>query len=258
MNPGQAFKALGVAEDDWPEMVFDIPFAAGSANPLWPIVTNHNKKFVISYRTINKKIKGNGARRFMVDRGGNGRYHAGVDLYGYPDDPIISMESGVITNYYHFYHGSYALFVQCDSGLVINYGEVKKNSWKEFGLSKGSRVRRGQPIARVGLMSGGSHMCHFETYMPPQKKNTPYRGGDPGPLTNPTYYLILSRILNGGGRSFSGIDCEAFASMNKVIPKNLRTIAAEDERVQEAPGDSVLPELLTNKQSPDEDQADGP
>lgn len=258
MNPAQAMEALKVAKYEWPEMVFDIPFAAGSPNPLWPVVTNHPKKFVVSYRTIDKKIRGNGARRFMVDRGGNGRYHAGVDLYGYPDDPIIAMESGTITNYYHFFHGSYALFVQCNSGLVINYGEVKKNSWKEFGLSKGSKVKKGQPIARVGLMSGGSHMCHFETYMPPTKSNKKYHGGDPGPLLNPTYYLMLSRIKNGGGRSFSGIDCKAFQSMNTTIPESLIPIRLEDERVQEAPGDSVLPELLTNDKYPGKDIADGP
>jgi len=188
LNPAQAMTALKIPQDDWPEMAFDIPFAAGTPNPLWPIVTNHEKKFVVSYRTVSGSYIGNGSRRFMSDRSGGGRYHAGVDLYGYPDDPIVAMESGTIVNYYHFYHGTYALFVQCDSGLVINYGEVKKKSWEEFGLSKGSKVKRGQPIARVGLMSGGSHMCHFETYMPPTSQNKKYRGGDAGPLLNPTYY----------------------------------------------------------------------
>jgi len=260
MNPAQALTALKIPQNEWPEMVFEIPFGAGISNPIWPIVTNHSKKFVVSYRTIDKKIIGNGARRFMTDRGNEGRYHAGVDLYGNPDDPVIAMENGTIVNHYHFYHGSYALIVQCDSGLVINYGEVKKNSWKEFGLAKGSKVKKGRPIARVGLMSGGSHMCHFETYMPPTKKNHRYRGGDAGPLLNPTYYLLLAKVVSGGfGKRFASTNCEAFGSMNRPIPEELQHIAAEDERVGEAPGDSVLPELLTDDMwRPKKDVADGP
>ena len=194
----------------------------------------------------------------MSKRSG-GRYHAGIDLYGYPDDLVVAMEDGVITNHYHFYHGTYALFVQCDSGLVINYSEVKKNSWKEFGLSKGSRVTKGNPIARVGLMSGGSHMCHFETYMPPTKKNKRYLGGNPGPLINPTYYLLLSASIHGPGRAYSGADCLATGNLNRPIPEDLKDVAEEDARVGEAPGDSVLPELITEDEwRPDKDEADGP
>lgn len=259
LNPAGALKALGIPQDDWPEMAFEIPFAAGSPNPMWPIVTNHDKKFVVSYRTVTGRYEGNGSRRFMVDRDGGGRYHAGVDLYGNPDDPIIAMESGTVINHYHFYHGSYALFVQCDSGLVINYGEVKKDSWKEFGLSKGSKVKKGHPIARVGLMSGGSHMCHFETYMPPTDQNKKYHGGDAGPLLNPTYYLLLARIVAGGGRAYAGVDCTAAGSMNRPIPEDLIPIAEEDERVGDRGGNSILPELLTEDDwRPDKDRSDGP
>ena len=252
-------KAINLPQADWPEMKFDVPFAAGIASPVWPTITNHSKKFVVSYRTVTGSMVGNGARRFMVDRSGNGKYHVGIDLYSYPDDPILAMENGTIVNHYHFYHGSYALIVQCDSGLVINYGEVKKNSWKEFGLAKGSRVKRGRPIARVGLMSGGSHMLHFETYMPPTKNNKRYHGGDAGPILNPTYYLLRAQFLAGAGRAFAGTDCEAFAALNRPIPENLQHIALEDARMRDAPGDSVLPELLTDDEwRPEKDMSDGP
>jgi murein DD-endopeptidase MepM/ murein hydrolase activator NlpD len=259
LNPMDALKAIGIPQDDWPNMSFEIPFAAGASNPLWPVVTNHSKKFTVCYKKITGKYEGNSSRRFMSSRSGGSRYHAGIDLYGNPDDPIIAMESGVIVNYYHFYHGTYALFVQCDSGLVINYGEVKNKSWSEFGLSTGSRVQRGQPIARVGQMSGGSHMCHFETYMPPTEKNQKYHGGDPNTLLNPTYYLLLARAVSGGGRAYAGIDCIAAASMNHPIPPDLQHIAVEDERVGDSGGDSVLPELLTEDDyRPEKDRADGP
>lgn len=258
LNPAEAMEAIGLAKSDWPDMVFDIPFAAGSQNPAWPTVTNHKKRFSISYRTIDGKIIENGARRFMAGRE-DGRYHVGIDLYANPDDVIVSMENGVIVNEYYFYHGTYALLVQCDSGLVINYGEVKKNSWKEFGLSKGSRVKRGQAIARVGLMSGGSHMTHFETYMPPTKENKRYFGGDYGPILNPTYYLLRARFVSEVGRSFSGTDCIARQSLNRIVPEKFREIEVEDRLAREAPGDSVLTELLVNDQwRPEKDRADGP
>lgn len=252
--------AMKLPDNLWPQMTFDIPFGAGDPNPLWPTITNHSKKFVVSYRTVSGSVEGNGARRFMVDRSGGGRYHVGIDLYGYPDDPIVAMEDCTIVNHYHFYHGSYALIVHCKSGLVINYGEVKKNSWKEFGLDKGSKVKKGHPIARVGLMSGGSHMLHFETYMPPTTANKRYKGGDSGPILNPTYYLLRAKFLaQGGGRAFAGADCEAFGALNRPIPENLQAIALEDERVREAIGDSVLPELLTDDQwRPEKDMSDGP
>ena len=252
-------RAIDLPDSEWPAMTLDVPFAAGVSNPVWPTISNHPKKFVISYRTVAGKNVGNGMRRFMVDRGGNGKYHVGIDLYGYPDDPIVAMESGTIVNHYHFYHGSYALIVQCDSGLVINYGEVKRNSWKEFGLAKGSRVKRGHAIARVGLMSGGSHMLHFETYMPPTRTNKRFHGGDPGPLLNPTYYLLRARFLDQAGRSFSGTDCGAQININTPIPARLEAVAEEDRRVEEAAGDSILPELLTADQvQPGPDMTDGP
>ena len=259
LNPAASMEAIDLAGPDWPKMKFDIPFAAGDPFPVWPTVTDHKKKFLVSYRTVGGPIVGNGARRFMATRGDEGRYHVGIDLYGNPDDPILAMENGTLVNHYHFYHGTYALFLQCASGLVINYGEVKKNSWSEFGLDTGSKVKKGQPIARVGLMSGGAHMLHFETYMPPTQKSKRYFGGDRGPILNPTYYLMRAQFLTEGGRTFSGTDCVARSSMNRPIPEKFKHIALEDERVNEAPGDSVLPELLTDDMwRPDKDEADGP
>lgn len=162
------------------------PFAPGVPS-VWPVHTNHRKKFVVSYKTINGKIVGNGARRFMARRGGG--HHMGCDLYGNNGDPILAMEDGKVVNYYHFFHGAYALIVQHKSGVVVNYGEVKKNSWKEFNISKGSFVRRGQAIARLGVMSGGSTMLHFETYRPGVTHNQRWSGKHPD-ILNPTKYLL--------------------------------------------------------------------
>lgn len=260
LNPGASMAAMGLAESDWPALTFDIPFGAGSPSPIWPTVTSHSKKYVVSYKTAPGQIVGNSSRRFMVSRDGGARYHVGIDLYGNAGDVILATEDCTITNTYYFYHGTYSLFVQCNSGLVINYGEVAKNSWKEFGLDEGSRVRRGQPISRIGQLSGGSHMLHFETYMPPTESNEKYRGRDPGPILNPTYYLLRAQFLAlGAGRAFAGTDCTAYGSLNRPIPPELQHIAEEDERVGDGPGDSVLPELLTDGDwRPEKDRADGP
>lgn len=259
LNPAEAMKAIGFGPSDLPELKFNVPFAAGSPSPVWPIITNNPKKWMVSYRTTSGSIVGNGARRFMCSRDGGERYHVGIDLYGNPGDPVLAMEDGVIANTYPFFHGTDALILQCNTGLVINYGEVKSNSWKEFGLAKGSKVRKGQPIARVGQMTGGSHMCHFETYMPKVTRNIRYFGGDTKEILNPTYYLLLALHKSGKGRTFSGIDCQSISTMDQLMPKRLIPIALEDVRVGDAGGNSILPELLIDDAwSPTKGEVDGP
>jgi murein DD-endopeptidase MepM/ murein hydrolase activator NlpD len=259
LNPAEAMKAIGYSSSDLPELKFNIPFAAGSPSPIWPLVTNNPKKWMVSYRTVSGSIVGNGARRFMCSRDGGERYHVGIDLYGNPGDPVLAMEDGVIVNTAPFFQGTDAVYLQCKSGLVINYGEVKSNSWKEFGLAEGSKVKKGQPIARVGQMTSGSHMCHFETYMPGTTKNIRYFGGDTKQILNPTYYLLLALSKAGKGHAFAGVDCQAMATLNRPIPARLESVAREDERVGDRGGNSIVPALLIEGMwSPVKDEADGP
>lgn len=178
-----------------PKPTHGIEFAQGVSAPLWPVVSTSSKKDVVSYRGVDGKIHGNGARRFGASRGINDKglevFHAGLDVYGKDGDLVRATEDGEISAIYYFYHDSYAVLVCTDTGITIVYGEVKKDSWKEFGLSKGSRVKRGDPIARIGVMSGGSTMLHFETYEGCVKANKPWRGQTPPPsLRDPTLYLL--------------------------------------------------------------------
>ena len=140
-------------------------------------------------------------RHFLAARSGaNGaRYHVGIDLFGDFHDLIVACESGTILNFQPFYHGVWKLFLQCDSGLVINYGEVDERSLKDFNLKPGDRVQAGQPLARIGRMSGGSSMLHFETYPPGTRDNVRFWAADPpsqlGKIRNPTQYLLaLARL----------------------------------------------------------------
>jgi N-acetylmuramoyl-L-alanine amidase CwlA/murein DD-endopeptidase MepM/ murein hydrolase activator NlpD len=169
----------------------------------WPILTHDRGGREVAYQGVSGKIYGRTGRRFLADRA-DGRYHVGVDLWGAAGDIIVACEDGEIVNHYHFYNNVYALFEQCDSGLVINYGEVKPDSWREFGVQKGSRVKTGQPIARVGQMTNSS-MCHFEMYVKGTTVNQRYYKGTNSPkeLLNPTRYLLhiaelgLSQINHG-------------------------------------------------------------
>ena len=171
-----------------------VSFARGASAPLWPLKSTHRYADRLSYLDVNNKLHGNGARMFGAKRGSKTRRHAGVDLYAEPGDLVIATEDGTISAMYHFYHGAYALLVCTDTGITINYGEVKKDSWKEFGLKKGDRVRKGEPIARIGVMSGGSHMLHFETYRGCVKRNERwFQDRSPKTLLDPTDYLLRGR-----------------------------------------------------------------
>lgn len=256
-NPGGAMKALGIEKKYYPRMQFKIPFAGGSGSPSWPIKTNHSKKFIVSYQTIANDIMGNGARRFLAGRGQ--KYHAGIDVYASNGDVVMACESGTIVNLYYFFHDAWAMIVQCDSGLVINYGEIKAKSWKEFGLSKGSRVRKGQPIARIGRMSGGSSMLHFECYRKGTKKNHRYFGGDPGPLLNPTYYLLLAAKKNKSSKKlFAANDpCNRFTYVKMGLPPYYEKAEFEQDFLEET-SDAIVPEINIEKSIGDDKIVDGP
>ena len=135
-----------------------------------------------------------GGRHFLARRDG-GRAHVGVDLWGDYRDLVVAIENGVIANWYHFYHGVNCLIVRCDSGVVINYGEVDPGSDREFKWRLGSKVKAGQPLARVGRMTGGSSMLHFEIYPAGTTQNLRHYWDDgeaslKARFFDPTQYLL--------------------------------------------------------------------
>ena len=174
-------------------------FADATSAVFWPI---RNAKVPwgrgVSYLGENGKGYGPapGGCRWLAQRGG-GRLHVGIDLaMGGLNSIVVACEAGTIVNFYPFLmkgnRGVYALFVQCDSGLVINYGEVDPNSLKEFNLKVGDRVTAGQTIARIGRCPGGDSMLHFETYPSGVKLNISNYAGlkGVGKYRNPTSYLL--------------------------------------------------------------------
>jgi murein DD-endopeptidase MepM/ murein hydrolase activator NlpD len=177
-----------------PGQVGGVPFAPAATGAVyWPIRTADKRGREVNYEEPDGDVvTSNASRRFMASRQNGARHHAGLDLWGNASDIILACEGGKIVNFYHFYKGTYALLVACDSGIVINYGEVAQDSLIQFGLNVGSKVKAGDKIGRVGLMTSGSHMCHFETYISGTILNSSWKADKPRPpsLLNPTQYLI--------------------------------------------------------------------
>lgn len=176
-----------------PQPFQGVPFASGG-RPVWPVVTTHPERGVVSYRDVHGQIHGRAARRFGAPRGD--RYHVGVDLFARPFDPVVAMESGVVLQVQTFHLGTNAMLVQHGDKVVL-YGEIDQGSNTEFGVGEGSSVSKGQPIARVGCMDWDgnvceSHMLHLETYACCPTQNIKWYAGSPPPalLLDPTKYLL--------------------------------------------------------------------
>ena len=176
-----------------PMAMLEVPFAASNAAiRYWPMRTGNARGREIAYRDVHRMQHGMADRGFFANRDDGRRHHAAVDLWGDYGETVVACEDGVIVHFYPFYNGVNALVVQCDSGLVINYGEVDAASLEQFELSRGSPVKAGDPIALVGRMTGGSSMCHFETYINGTTQNHRWLAGQPrpDPLLDPTAYLV--------------------------------------------------------------------
>lgn len=185
----------------------DAPFAVGSAAPLWPIQTDNPKKIAVSYKDVRGKWHGKWGRHFGTTRKGEDgiRRHAGIDLKAHGGDVVLAMEDGEVLATLPFTDGTWAVYVRNDSGDIVNYGEVFKNSWKEFGLDSGTdtgqRVKKGQPIARVGVMGTDTSMLHLETISGDLTTDDIRQGelrwfkGDPPPygLLDPSQYLVRAQ-----------------------------------------------------------------
>jgi spore germination cell wall hydrolase CwlJ-like protein len=167
----------------------------------WPVVTDDPQAMVVSYLNETGQIVGLSGRRFFADRRNGERHHVGMDIFCREGDVVVACAPGKIVAFYSFYRrpttgeDTFALFVAHD-GVVINYGEVRKNASEEFGWRIGGQVAAGQKIARVS----GTNMIHFETYVPGVVQNSRWLRGEQRPpkLLNPT--VLLLTLASGGTR----------------------------------------------------------
>lgn len=189
-----------------PEIDVDKP------RPLWPINTDAEEKVVVSYKDVRGMWHGKwgyhvGSKRKGDD--GSKRYHSGVDLFADDGDVVVAMEDGEVIAMLPFHHDTWGVYVRNKDGQVVNYGEVKKNSWTEFGFplqviegeTQTIPVKAGQPLARVGVQSGGSTMLHLETYdgdvtlADIRAGNMRWHYGENAPLglLDPSSYLVAAQ-----------------------------------------------------------------
>lgn len=156
------------------------PPAVGDVSPAWPLA--HDEP-----RTLTDDL--GDCRPVKACRAGHGeRHHAGEDLTAARGTIIVAPEAGeVVTVRPKWYHGTGLLMLQTDTGIVLNLGEIEPNSEDEFGIVVGSRVLKGQPVARVGWHK----MLHFEAYRDGTTETAQWDfGRDPPPsLLDPIPYL---------------------------------------------------------------------
>ena len=169
-----------------------IPFAPiPPTGSFWPIISSNSRAREVAYQGTDRKFKGTPGRRFLASRTDGGRYHVGIDLWANDNDPIVACEDGRIINFYHFYRSTYALLVE-HKQVVVNYGEVHKDSLKLNNLKVGDYVKAGQVIGKAGKMYHSS-MLHFETYIKGTRSNKRFKvgGSPPKEVLNPTKYLLF-------------------------------------------------------------------
>lgn len=190
-----------------------VPFAAGGDRPSWPLQTTDDKKMRVSYQDVRGLWHGKwgrefGATRKSIDKSTGETYkrvHVGVDLFADDGDVVLAMEPGEVLATLPYYKGLGALYVLHDSGVIVNYGEIRMNSWKDFGITTGietgQRVEAGQKLAKVGTANDGSHMLHMEAFSPDttvdeirQGELRWHAGDEPPPnVLDPTRLLVRAR-----------------------------------------------------------------
>lgn len=170
-----------------------VPFAKGSCYAVWPVNTGNSRRWEVPYLDGGGNyVNGNPARAFGAIRGNGARYHVGIDLYCNDQDTCVACEDGTIVGIQGFLNITKAILLQTNSGIVCLYGEVEDGSWNEFGIKKGSVVKKGQAICRIGKNNAGTQMLHFETYAKGTTKNSTWDTGEnpPPQILNPTKYLL--------------------------------------------------------------------
>lgn len=180
------------------------PVGDVGSSAMWPVSTRHRRRLVTSYWT-DEGIRGAWGRHFGAKRVGSEgqlRRHAGVDLFGYEGDLVMAPEDGLVLAILPFHHGTWALYLRTTDGRVLTLGEIRRYSWREFGVAPNTWVKRGSGLARLGVMTGGGQMLHFELHDPGAVSNddivSAIRRGEfqwseetpPPTLLDPSAYLV--------------------------------------------------------------------
>lgn len=142
-----------------PMPVKNTAFFTDITKSIFGVKPDSGYKFPLSSRSpLSYKT---GMRRFGSRRG-NGRLHAGCDLYAPVGTKVFALADGIVeTAAYKFYLGTYAIEIKHTEFLAL-YGELGLISST---LTKGAKVKKGQFIGEVGQLNGlDMSMLHLEVY----------------------------------------------------------------------------------------------
>lgn len=121
-------------------------------------MTETNEEFCFPFTKLPALSWTNGGRQFGASRP-EGRKHAGCDLKFPAGTPIHAVADGVLLQKpYPFYSGTHAVEIR-HGNIILRYGEIAPGSY-----TGGATVKKGQIIAKVGLLKSGSSMLHLEIY----------------------------------------------------------------------------------------------
>jgi len=146
----------------------------GAAQPLWPLARQP------------KQWTAGGS--FGASRDGGSRLHQGVDLYAPASTPVLASEDGEVIGLQGWSGPKTKglLVYSPATDITILYGAVAPNSTPLVG----SKVRRGEQIATIGVYPAGSTMLHLEVW--PGRLSIPRPRWNPGqdpPSYDPAPYL---------------------------------------------------------------------
>ncbi|MCB0378199.1 MAG: M23 family metallopeptidase [Bdellovibrionales bacterium] len=176
---------IGWIAEDYVKFAADCPYAAPDDSPgngtfiggVTPEVSTQEvaisvpgSGLIFPLKKAPLRAYTSGGRQFGAGRS-KGRKHAACDLRRPYKDPIVAIDDGTVLRKYYFYKGTDALEIRHSDGRVVRYGEVSQANTS--GIRSGAKVKKGQQVAIVGQLSGGSSMLHFELYS----------GKSSGPLT---------------------------------------------------------------------------
>lgn len=117
--------------------------------------------FVFPFKTPPALSWHGGARYFGAPRA-KGRKHGGCDLIKPAYEQIYAVADGVLVHEETlFYKGTFYITYQ-HGPFLCRYGEILHHSSTR--KKRGQTIKKGEPVAKVGLMTSGSHMLHFEMY----------------------------------------------------------------------------------------------
>lgn len=155
----KTWRKLGVQETD---SHFPMDLATGSDDVTKEISNNTireaNEEFCFPFTKLPTLSWTSGGRQFGAWRT-EGRKHAGCDLKFPAGTPIYAVADGILLQKpYPFYSGTYAVEIR-HGDIILRYGEIAPGSY-----TSGAIVKKGQIIAKVGLLKSGSSMLHLEIY----------------------------------------------------------------------------------------------